>query len=136
MVKGLELQRKHGGSGPRLLAIRLWRCGIVPSTDLADSEVNGDNRTGTLTDENLKHKKWAAGRRAGVLILRNANKLVHPIWKIYAGISLPCRHRQTKMKNTLPGLGVVVWDYLAAAQTMVLYDSNLIILCLWRETHF
>lgn len=112
--------------------------------DLADSVASGDNLvTGTLTDENLKAaltKMRLQVDEAGVLIAANANKLVvHPDWEFTAraliGSTLQAQTDQND-KNTLPGLGVVVWDYLAGGSTKPWYvqDSNVDnLMHLWRE---
>ena len=101
--------------------------------DLADSVANGDNLvTGTLTDENLKAaltKMRLQVDEAGVLIAANANKLVvHPDWEFTAraliGSTLQAQTDQND-KNTLPGLGVVVWDYLAGGSTKPWYVQGL-----------
>lgn len=112
--------------------------------DLADSTTNGDNLvTGGLTDANLKAaltKMRLQVDEAGVLIAANANKLVvHPDWEFTARALIGSTlQAQTDLndKNTLPGLNIHVWDYLAGGTGKPWYvqDTNIAnLLFLWRE---
>lgn len=111
---------------------------------LADSDKTCSNIvTGGLTDEKLKEaltKMRLQVDEAGVLIAAHAKKLiVHPDWEFTAraiiGSTLQAGTNNND-KNTVPGLDIVVWDYLAQGEAKPWYvqdDSIENLKFLWRE---
>lgn len=113
---------------------------------LAGCDKLGDNLIeGGLTDENLKAaltKMRLQVDEAGVLIAANADKLVvHPDWEFTARALINSTLQAgtaNNDKNTLPGLDIVVWDYLydpdSTAKPWYVQDSSMDnLMFLWRE---
>lgn len=113
---------------------------------LASSAATCSNMvSGGLSDASLKEaltKMRLQKDEAGVLIAANAKKLVvHPDWEFTAraiiGSTLQAGTNMND-KNTVPGLEIIVWDYLASGdgETKPWYvqdDSIDNLMFLWRE---
>ncbi len=111
---------------------------------LINSTAMGDNLvTGVLNDANLKNaltKMRLQVDEAGVLIAAHARRLVvHPDWEFTARALLQSTLQagtDLNDKNTLPGLTIAVWDYLAggAGKPWFIQDSAMDnLMFLWRE---
>ncbi|MDD6308216.1 MAG: Mu-like prophage major head subunit gpT family protein [Clostridia bacterium] len=100
---------------------------------------------GGLTDETLKAaltKMRLQTDEAGVLVAAHADRLVvHPDWEFTARALIDSTLRagtNNNDKNTLPGLDVIVWDYLYDAAGNIkpwfVQDSSMDnLMFLWRE---
>jgi phage major head subunit gpT-like protein len=111
---------------------------------LIDSDEKCSNKvSGALTDATLKEaltKMRLQKDGAGVLIASHAKKLVvHPDWEFTAraiiGSTLQAGTNNND-KNTVPGLDIIVWDYLADGDAKPWYvqdDSIDNLMFLWRE---
>jgi hypothetical protein len=111
---------------------------------LIDSNEKCSNKvSGALTDATLKEaltKMRLQVDEAGVLIAAHAKKLVvHPDWEFTAraiiGSTLQAGTNNND-KNTVPGLDIIVWDYLAQGEAKPWYvqdDSIENLKFLWRE---
>ena len=113
---------------------------LVNSTNTSSNLVSGG-----LSDETLKEaltKMRLQTDEAGVLVAAHADRLiVHPDWEFTAraliGSTLQAGTANND-KNTLPGLDIVVWDYLydvaGTDKPWFVQDSTMDnLLFLWRE---
>lgn len=113
---------------------------LINSAETCDNLI-----TGGLTDENLKTaltKMRLQTDEAGILVAAHANRLVvHPDWEFTAralvGSTLQAGTVNNDI-NTIPGLEILVWDYLAddpsGHKIWYVQDSSMDnLMFLWRE---